>query len=320
MRQKKKSEIDNMLVVKDNALINASYNLDLVEQRLVLLAIVEARENIENIDSNTELTVHASSYIKHFNVEKHTAYKNLKDAAKTLFSRQFSYEESAENGHITHYTSRWVSKIGYTAASGSIKIIFAPDVVPLITRIEKHFTSYELFQVGHLSSKYSTRLYELLISWRSVGKTPIYEINDFKKKLGIEDHEYKIISNFKLRVLDPAIKQINESTDIKANYEQHKQGRTITGFSFSFKQKKQQIKNETQKEINTLDVFNKLTEKQLDMFSSKLADLPAVQAMAHIGEDMKPFVARLRTMLMDVEQQKVLLPYLKEVGDRKSVV
>lgn len=33
------------LVVKDNALINASYNLDLVEQRLILLAIVEARES-----------------------------------------------------------------------------------------------------------------------------------------------------------------------------------------------------------------------------------------------------------------------------------
>ncbi|WP_180176860.1 RepB family plasmid replication initiator protein, partial [Acinetobacter sp. Q278-1] len=33
------------LVVKDNALINASYNLDLVEQRLILLAILAARES-----------------------------------------------------------------------------------------------------------------------------------------------------------------------------------------------------------------------------------------------------------------------------------
>ena len=33
------------LVVKDNALINASYNLDLVEQRLILLAIIEARQS-----------------------------------------------------------------------------------------------------------------------------------------------------------------------------------------------------------------------------------------------------------------------------------
>lgn len=34
----------NELVVKDNALINASYNLDTVEQRLILLAILQARE------------------------------------------------------------------------------------------------------------------------------------------------------------------------------------------------------------------------------------------------------------------------------------
>ena len=32
------------LIVKDNALMNASYNLALVEQRLILLAIIEARE------------------------------------------------------------------------------------------------------------------------------------------------------------------------------------------------------------------------------------------------------------------------------------
>ena len=32
------------LIVKDNALMNASYNLALVEQRLILLAILEARE------------------------------------------------------------------------------------------------------------------------------------------------------------------------------------------------------------------------------------------------------------------------------------
>ena len=33
------------LIVKDNALMNASYNLALVEQRLILLAILEARES-----------------------------------------------------------------------------------------------------------------------------------------------------------------------------------------------------------------------------------------------------------------------------------
>ena len=60
----------DMLVVKDNALINASYNLELVEQRLILLAIIEARETGKGINANDALTIHASSYIQNFNVQK----------------------------------------------------------------------------------------------------------------------------------------------------------------------------------------------------------------------------------------------------------
>ena len=39
-------------VVKDNALINASYNLDLAEQRLILLAIVKL-EKVEKVSIQT---------------------------------------------------------------------------------------------------------------------------------------------------------------------------------------------------------------------------------------------------------------------------
>ena len=66
------------LVVKDNALMNASYNLDLVEQRLILLAIVEARESGKGINANDPLTVHAESYINQFGVARQTTYQALK--------------------------------------------------------------------------------------------------------------------------------------------------------------------------------------------------------------------------------------------------
>ena len=71
------------LIVKDNALMNASYNLALVEQRLILLAIIEARETGKGINANDPLTVHASSYINQFNVERHTAYQASKMLVKT---------------------------------------------------------------------------------------------------------------------------------------------------------------------------------------------------------------------------------------------
>lgn len=128
------------LIVKDNALINASYNLDLVEQRLVLLAIIEARETGKGINTNNALEVHASSYINHFNVEKHTAYTVLKQASESLFERRFSYQFTNENGNIEYVKSRWVSEIRYIENEALIKLIFSPSVVPLITRLEKHFT------------------------------------------------------------------------------------------------------------------------------------------------------------------------------------
>ena len=307
----------NMLIVKDNALINASYNLELVEQRLILLAIIEARENGKGINANDPLTVHASTYIHTFNVEKHSAYTSLKEACKSLFARQFSYEEINKNGNITQYTSRWVSKIGYTKNEGTVEIIFAPDVVPLITRLEKHFTSYELEQVAQLQSKYATRLYEMLIAWRSVGKLSEVPLADFRKKIGVLDSEYKIISNFKLRVLDPAIKQINEHTDIIVSYEQHKAGRAITGFSFKFKQKQQAIKVETKRDLNTADLFTKMTDAQRHLFGHKLAHDARVQSdYSHlIGTgSYEDFGKLLADMLAEEQHFKMFYPLLVEHG------
>ena len=304
----------NMLIVKDNALINASYNLELVEQRLILLAIIEARENGKGINANDPLTVHASTYIQTFNVEKHSAYTSLKEACKSLFARQFSYEEINKNGNLTQYTSRWVSKIGYTKNEATVEIIFAPDVVPLITRLEEHFTSYELEQVAQLQSKYATRLYEILIAWRSTGKTPVLTINEFRKQIGVIDSEYKIISNFKLRVLEPSIKQINDLTDIDVTYEQHKKGRTITGFSFNFKQKQQAKKIETNIDPDTADLFKKMTDAQRHMFSHKLSEMPEMSRYSQGTESYSQFAIRIAEMLLQPEKFRELYPLLEKAG------
>ena len=63
-------------------------------------------------------------------------------------------------------------------------------------------------------------------------------MGEFRKRIGVLDTEYQRMDVFKRGVLELALKQINEHTDITATYEQHKKGRLITGFSFKFKQKK----------------------------------------------------------------------------------
>lgn len=304
------------LVVKDNALINASYNLDLVEQRLILLAIVEARESGKGINANDPLTVHAESYINHFSVHRNTAYQALKDACKDLFARQFSYQEQRNKG-IANITSRWVSQIAYIDNSATVELIFAPAIIPLVTRLEEQFTSYELKQVSALSSAYAIRLYEALIAWRSTGKTPVIELSDFRKKLGVLEGEYSRFNNFKVRVLDPAIKQINEHTDITVKVEQHKTGRSVSGFSFKFKQKVQpKIEKpvDPKRDPNTPDFFINMTDSQRHLFAHKLSKLQEMSEYSHGTESFEDFAKRIAEMLLDPKKFRTFYPLLVQLG------
>ena len=304
----------NSLVVKDNALINASYNLELTEQRLIMLAIINARESGQGITADSKLEIHASDYAKLFNVSADASYKALREAVNNLFNRQFSYTaEYKKTGKVGIVRSRWVSRIFYVDDLALLEITFAPDVVPLITRLEEHFTKYEAKQVAHLTSKYATRLYELLIAWREVGKVPQLELSEFRNRLGLVDSEYTAMSDFKKRVLEPSIKQINEHTDITVTYEQHKKGRIISGFSFKFKQK-QQPKVEAKRDPNTPDFFIKMTDAQRHLFANKMSEMPEMGIYSQVTESYQQFAIRIADMLLEPEKFRELYPILEKSG------
>ena len=301
------------LIVKDNALINASYNLDLAEQRLILLAILEARES--NTPSDRDLTIHAESYINHFNVHRNTAYKVLKDACKNLFERRFSYQKLTAKGNLENVMSRWVQRVSYVENEALVRIRFSDDVVPLITNLEKHFTSYELEQVSSLTSAYAIRLYELLIAWRSTGKVSMLETKELRSRLGVSDTEHQRMESFKRRVLEPAITQINQYTDIRVEYEQHKKGRTIIGFTFKFKViSEMDPLNEAKNKLDINDIFEKMTDAQRFLFANKLSELPEMSRYSQGTESFQQFAIRIADMLQDPHRAKELYPYLKKVG------
>lgn len=300
------------LIVKDNALINASYSLELTEQRIILLAILKAREN--KTPHNQELIVTAQSYITAFNVHRNTAYKTLKTACDNLFDRRFSYQRYSDKGKVEQVKSRWVQSVVYAESDSYIKIKFADEVLPLITMLEKHFTSYELQQVASLKSIHAIRLYELLIQYRTVGKLEI-SLSDLRLKLGIADGKYPTMNNFKARVLDVGIQQINEHSDITVKYEQVKQGRTITGFKFSFKQKAKATAQQIKRDDTTGDLFSidGLSDAQLariarnKQFERDYNHLISPQSNANndLNEWVRVMVARLKTSPNDFNKRPI---------------
>ena len=160
---------DTRLVVKDNALIDASFNLSLIEQRLMLLAIVEARE-LENLTPETPIEVKALSYMEQYKTDQSEAYKQLSNASRQLFNRQFSYVDRYDDNEAVT-VSRWVNEITYVNDKGMVVMYLNRNVISMISRLEEQFTKYHLSQVSELSSQYSIRLYELLVKFLSVGNS-----------------------------------------------------------------------------------------------------------------------------------------------------
>ena len=254
------------LVVKTNQLNSALQNLSLPEIRIIQLAIVDARETNTGLSTDKPLRIDALRYAEMFETTRQNGYKRMKDAEENLFNRRFSYID--ERGKLIK--SRWIQQVTYLDDEGAIELVFTLAVVNGISRIdgaEDFFTSYLLEQTAGMDSIYSVRLYELLVQWVTAKNTPLFELEKFRDQLGVEDHEYKRMGNFKLRVLDLAVKEINEKSDIKVSYSQVKKGRTITGFKFKVlaKDKPKNVKQEGGRDGNTADMFTVegLNDKQL---------------------------------------------------------
>ena len=254
------------LVVKTNQLNSALQNLSLPEIRIVQLAIVDARETNTGLSTDKPLRIDALRYAEMFSTTRQNGYKRMKEAEETLFNRRFSYLD--DDGKIIK--SRWIQQVRYLDEEGAIELVFTLAVVNGISRIdgaEDFFTSYLLEQTASMDSIYSVRLYELLVQWKAAKQTPMFELEKFRDQLGVEVNEYKAMCDFKKRVLQVAISEINEKSDIKISYEQVKKGRSIAGFKFKVLAKNKP-KNENQegvRDVNTVDMFTVegLNDKQL---------------------------------------------------------
>jgi len=254
------------LVVKTNQLNSALQNLSLPEIRIVQLAIVDARETNTGLSTDKPLRIDALRYAEMFDTTRQNGYKRMKEAEETLFNRRFSYID--DDGKVIK--SRWIQQVRYLDDEGAIELVFTLAVVNGISRIdgaEDFFTSYLLEQTASMDSIYSVRLYELLVQWKAAKQTPMFELEKFRDQLGVEVNEYKAMCDFKKRVLQVAIDEINEKSDIKISYEQVKKGRSISGFKFKVlaKNKSKNEKQEGVRDVNTLDMFTVegLNDKQL---------------------------------------------------------
>ncbi|EMR3860339.1 replication initiation protein [Acinetobacter baumannii] len=285
-------------VVKSNQVIEASYQLSAVEQRIVLAAISRIPKNQPITDD--ELYPVSVDELKQLGVHEKTAYRDLKEGINRLYERSINL--SIDDKSIK---MRWVQEIQFLDSQSVIGIRFSKPILPFISNLSREFTKYALSDIAGINSGYGIRIYELLVQYRQIGKREI-SVESLRTMLEL-GKKYPLFADFKNRVIDTAIDQINEYSPLKVTYEQKKTGRKVTHIIFSFKEKSKSI-------THTSKDFYQLSDAQINLFGNQLSRLHELSHLASEGESYEILAAKIKDMLRNPHQQQQFLPHLKNLG------
>ena len=282
----------NDLVVKSNQVIEASYTLTTIEQRLILSAIAQIPKG-EPVTDEVIYTVLVTDLQK-FGANETTAYRDLKESVSRLFVRSIVLRSSDRTSRV-----RWVQKIDFMDSRGVVGLRFSKDILPFLSNLSTEFTKYLASDLIGVTSTYAIRLYELLVQYQSIGKREI-SVVDLRWMFELQN-KYPVWADLKRWVIDQAVKEINEFSPLSVTYETKKTGRKITSINLRFKQKPKQaqIATETPKRDQTGEIQLKpLTEPQIAKYSAILSKLGSISDLSNFP-DYPTFANWLGNILRD---------------------
>lgn len=256
------------LIVKANALIEASYHLTANEQRLILSAIAQIGDKPVTDD---EVYYVSAKDMEALGLNKTTAYRELYEAGERLFSRTVTLRVSS-----SILKTRWVQDLykfdgkllretadmPFMDLNASIGVRFSKSVLPFLNSLTSNFTKYKLNEIAGFSSHYSYRFYEFMMQFKSTGYMKI-NIRDLRERLEL-GNKYPATKDLKVRVIDTAINEINAKSPYKVEYKLFKTGRKFTHLELKFRPKEQakNIGNNENQDTKAIDIFNNLNENE----------------------------------------------------------
>lgn len=174
-------------------------------------------------------------------------YENVRNGLKKLADNSFWIQDGDDE-----LLFQWITTPRIRKKDGTIIVKISDDVMPYLCELQNNFTEYELYQILALKHSYSIGLYELMKSY-AYRKHIVITIEEIKKYFSIEN-KYTEYKNFRRKIIEPAIEEINEYTDLNVQWQPVRKGRNYHAIEFYISSKPQTQKNNAYiKVINALD-------------------------------------------------------------------
>lgn len=219
-------------VTQDNQLIEACYSMSLNEKRLLLLGMSKVDPRV--FPSKAEpfkFSISTEEWGSHYPDDN--PWRAMKRAADSLLTRFVTLHPKTG---VTKKLS-WFDSVEYHEGEGRVTVQFGWSIQVRLAGMLEQFTKVDLLSVNKLTSIYSIRIYELINQFISTG-IRVMDIDDFRLATNTQGC-YLRMAELKRNVLNPAVKEINNKTQVILRVEDVKKGRKISGFRFIFEKNNQ---------------------------------------------------------------------------------
>ena len=234
----------NNIVVKKNEFLKFKYSLSLNEQRL-LLACISKIDSRKPILPEQEFFVTVQEMSDLFDEKRDNVYRDLKIACKKLRSAFITTTDREKDKEIN-----WVSTVTYWKDESRVSIVFNSAVLPYLSSITEKFFKYRLADVKDFQSVYSLRFYELLHQFQPNGSgSQEIEVDELRALLNLED-KYATFGELKRSVIDKAITEINQYSNLTVSYGERKRARKVVAIQFAFETKQKVLEVEHKKQMS----------------------------------------------------------------------
>lgn len=234
------------IVAKHNEIIQGSkYNLErenvgkslsLVAQKMLLFIVSKIKPDDTELKEQT-FTIKEFCEVFGINAEDGNKYKYLKEAINTI-DKETGKMWVTNRATGEEVTVEWIRKASINRGSGKIKIQFDEDMKPFLIKLveDGNYTQYSLHSVFRMKSKYGIMLFELLKSYAYNRKSIIFSVEELKEYMDCTGvPSYENFTNFRKKVIDAAVADINKYSEISVSYTPYKTGRSYTSIEFTVK-------------------------------------------------------------------------------------
>lgn len=217
-------------VVKANEIIQrARYDLNITELKALAYIFSKIKPNDTQLQ---EYVFSVKDYCQVCGIDYKNGgnYKAVKDTLKALRDKSFWVVE--EDGK--EVLIGWLQKVRISKGSGKIEVKLDDDLQKYVMGLFDNFTQYSLLSTLPMKSNYSFRIYELLKSY-AFTKRHTFDIDDLKRQLAAEN--YINFKDFRKKVIEVAVKEINLYTDIEVTWQPITKGKKVIQIEFTITQR-----------------------------------------------------------------------------------